>query len=344
MKLKPEALTGHLNQTLLALYYVSGDEPLLIQEAIANIAQTAQQQHFSERYSFIADANFDSDALQNLTHSGSLFGDRKRIEIKIPGKMPSELAEWITSLCERPLEDVIVIISSGKLDAASQKTAWYKAIDDIGAHIAIWPIEAHQLNGWLSARARRMSLSLEPAALALLSECVEGNLLAAAQWLEKLSLQAPNTPVTAAMMEQVLEDSSRYDVFELLAYTLRGNGNKAWHILQKLALEEDTTVIVWALAKEIRTVYQLQQQKSQVPLSVLFQQLHIWPKRQGDFEAALRRLSADRCLNALQQLAQIDSMIKGGIEGDPWMALANLVHTLCLSLNQNPVKMATHQL
>ncbi len=335
MKLKPEGLTGHLKQSLLPIYCVSGDEPLLIQEAVAAINQTAQSKNFTERHRFTTDSTFDIDTLHQLTQSGSLFGDQKRIEINVPGKLPAELAEFIIALSNRSIDDAVFILSTAKLDAAAQKTNWYKTIDQIGCHITVWPIEAKQLPGWLQARARNMNVQLDANALGVLSQCIEGNLLAAAQWLEKLSLQYPNTRITETMMTELMEDSSRYDVFEWVAQVLQGNGNKAWHILQKLQVDGEATLIVWALAKELRIIYQMQQQLGQhrqrMPLATLFQQFYIWPKRQPEFEAALRRISAARCLQTLQQLAKVDTMIKGGIADDPWMALANVISTLCAS-------------
>jgi DNA polymerase-3 subunit delta len=228
-------------------------------------------------------------------------------------------------LNERPIEDTVFILSTGKLDAAAQKTNWYKTIDQIGAHITVWPIEAKQLPGWLQARARVLNLQFDQSALIFLTQCVEGNLLAAAQWLEKLSIQYPHARITEPMIAALMEDSSRYDVFELISHIMQGNKNKAWHILQKLQIDGEATLIVWALAKELRVLYQLQQQKQRTPLNVLFQQFYIWPKRQPDVEAALRRISAPQCLQALQDLAKVDAMIKGGIAEDPWTALGNVI-------------------
>ena len=316
MKLKPESLSAHLKNTLLQVYCISGDEPLLTQEALDALRQACQNKGFSERHTFTVDTSFDISTVYGLTQSMSLFGDRKRIELKLPGKCPAELSDFLKQCSARPLDDTILILITSKLDGNAQKSAWYKAIDDIGAHIAVWPIETKQLPAWIQTRARQAHLQFDQNALLYLSECVEGNLLAAAQWIEKLSIQFPSTKITEAMVESILEDSSRYDVFELISCWLLGNQNKAWHILQKLQLDAEPTIIVWAMAKDIRTVYQMTQQK----------QVYIWPKRQGEFDAALRRFSPQKCQEILQQLAKVDAMIKGGISEDPWIAL----HDLCV--------------
>ncbi|MDH3993869.1 MAG: DNA polymerase III subunit delta, partial [Gammaproteobacteria bacterium] len=48
MRLYPEKLAGHLQQQLLPVYLVSGDEPLLLQECCDLIRQRARQQGCSD--------------------------------------------------------------------------------------------------------------------------------------------------------------------------------------------------------------------------------------------------------------------------------------------------------
>ena len=72
----------------------------------------------------------------------------------------------------------------GKLDAGSQKTTWFKQLEQKGAVIQIWPIERNQLPMWLAEKAKQRHLKCEATALSALASLVEGNLLAAMQALE----------------------------------------------------------------------------------------------------------------------------------------------------------------
>ena len=59
MKLSPAQLAKHLQGNLAPVYVISGDEPLLCQEACDAIRAACRQRDFSERQVFNAEANFD---------------------------------------------------------------------------------------------------------------------------------------------------------------------------------------------------------------------------------------------------------------------------------------------
>ena len=58
-KLRPEQLSQALSKQLAPIYLVSGDEPLLIQEACDAIRQAARNTGFSERELYHVDNNFE---------------------------------------------------------------------------------------------------------------------------------------------------------------------------------------------------------------------------------------------------------------------------------------------
>ena len=55
-----------------------------------------------------------------------------------------------------------------------------------------------------------------------LAERVEGNLLAAAQEIDKLALLADGQPLDVERMESLVADAARYDVFRLVEATFSG--------------------------------------------------------------------------------------------------------------------------
>ena len=59
MKVYPDKLVGDLKNSLRKLYIVSGDEPLLVQEATDLIRRALRAQGFLERELFHAEAGFD---------------------------------------------------------------------------------------------------------------------------------------------------------------------------------------------------------------------------------------------------------------------------------------------
>ncbi|MDX1736252.1 MAG: DNA polymerase III subunit delta, partial [Halioglobus sp.] len=183
MQLRPEQLAGHLQQKLLPVYLVFGDETLLIQECCDQVRARAPAQGCGERRVIEAAGNrFDWN---ELTHSGaemSLFAERKLIELRLPGGKPGK--DGSAALCaylDAATGDDVLLIVSGKIDRQSQNSKWYKALDKAGATVQVWPVKARELPRWMQGRLQAAGLSIESDALQLLCERVEGNLLAAVQ-------------------------------------------------------------------------------------------------------------------------------------------------------------------
>ena len=62
MRLYVNQLSGHLNQGLLPVYLLVGDEPLQLQEASDAIKRKASEQGFSERETYLVDNSFQWQA------------------------------------------------------------------------------------------------------------------------------------------------------------------------------------------------------------------------------------------------------------------------------------------
>ncbi|MCP3675934.1 MAG: DNA polymerase III subunit delta, partial [Gammaproteobacteria bacterium] len=82
MKLKIEQLSRHLSEYFLPVYLVSGDEPLLIQEASDQIRSVANQKGFSERELLYGDKG-DCDTLLSASETMSLFAEQKIYEFRL---------------------------------------------------------------------------------------------------------------------------------------------------------------------------------------------------------------------------------------------------------------------
>src|SRR5690606_34301519 len=147
MKLNPTQLGKHLQGGLAPVYVVSGDEPLLCQEAEDAIRAAARAQGVSERQVFHAEASFDWGLLYEAGASLSLFADKRLLELRIANGKPGDKGTAaILEYLARPPEDTLLLISLPRLDGATQKTKWAKALID-GPHsqfLQIWPVEVAQ--------------------------------------------------------------------------------------------------------------------------------------------------------------------------------------------------------
>src|SRR3990167_3875789 len=334
MKLNAAQLGKHLQGSLAPVYVVSGDEPLLCQEACDAIRSATRQQGFSERQVFNADASFDWGNLLQACASMSLFADKRLLELRLPSGKPGDKgAAALLEYLKRPADDTVLLISLPKLDGSAQKTKWGKALID-GADtqfLQIWPVDAHQLPQWIRQRLAQAGLSASAPAVEMIAVRVEGNLLAAASQIDV-------DPVHAAVA-----DGARFDVFGLIDAILNGEAAHALRMLDGLRGEGvEPPVILWALAREIRLLATIAQQYSQgIPLDKAFSSARppVWDKRRPLVSKALQRLSAARWAALLQDAQRIDAQIKGQAAGDPWSCLRMLTLSLCgqrLSLPGDP--------
>ena len=77
VKIPANQLSTHLRSSLLPCYLVSGDEPLLVQEATDAIRQKARESGMDSRELHVAEARFDWDELGSSAANLSLFADRR---------------------------------------------------------------------------------------------------------------------------------------------------------------------------------------------------------------------------------------------------------------------------
>ena len=333
MRLYPEKLADHLLQKLLPVYLVSGDEPLLLQECCDQIRQKARAENCNERE--IIEGGVSNFNWQDILHSASnmsLFADRKLIELRLPSGKPG--AEGSKALCEYldiASGDDVLLIVSGKIDKQSTNSKWYKALDKAGVTVQVWPVDAKNLPRWLQQRVRNAGMSIDDDALRLLCERLEGNLLAAVQEVEKLKLLAADSKITMQTVTEAVSDNARYNLFDMADNALKGNASVSLRMLYGLRAEgTEPPVVLWALVREIRTLYEAQLdcdsgQSTQQALS----SRRVWQNRMPLMQAALTRHNTHSLSLLLEQAARADGSIKGFADGKPWDNLSRLVITLC---------------
>lgn len=329
-RLRPEQLGAALKKQLLPLYVVTGDEALLVQEACDQIRKAARSQGFSERERFDADNNFDWGLLHNAAASLSLFADKKIIELHIGnGKPGAEGGKALQDYASRPADDNLLLVVLPKLDRNSQKAKWFGALENAGAVIQVWPVTGAQLPQWLAGRMAQAGLTAEPGAVDLLATRVEGNLLAAAQEIEKLKLLAPDGRVDAQLLANTVANSARYDVFGLVDKALLADAEGAVRNLHGLKGEgTEPLAVLWALAREIRTLLQVSQALQSSNFDWAAKQAGVWDARKSLVQNALKRLRAPELEALLRKANGIDRAVKGMRDAEPWDELLDLVLSL----------------
>ena len=260
MQLRIDQLSAQTQKPLLPIYLVSGDEPLQVMEAMDILRLAARKQGFATREILTVNKEFSWDQLNGAANSMSLFAEQRVLELRIDGGGPGkEGGQALVEYVARPADDAVLLIQMGKIDKRSQSAKWYKAIDAIGAISQIWPIKLAALPQWLQQRMRSRGLEVDRDALSLLAARVEGNLLAAAQEVEKLVLLYGSDGKVTLSLRQVTDavaNSARYSVYDLVDVACSGALAHSIKILNGLQQEGVApTLVLWALTNEIRNLY-----------------------------------------------------------------------------------------
>lgn len=330
-KLRPEQLGSALSKHLAPIYLVSGDEPLLIQEACDSIRRAARTAGFSERELYHCDTGFDWGQVLTAANSMSLFAEKKIIELRMPtGKPGDKGGKMLLEYAQSPAPDNLLLIITDKLDGATQKSKWFKAIEDAGVHVQVWPIGMAQLPRWIGQRLQHAGLQADSSAIELLASRIEGNLLAAAQEIEKLKLLTSDNIISYELMASAVADSARYDVFGLVDKALHGDARAAVKTLHGLKTEGTEPInILWALTRDIRSLVQISLAVAQGKhFDWAAKQAGVWDKRQPLIRAALQRLKPAQVQQLLRKANGIDKAIKGMRNAEPWDELLDLILNL----------------
>ena len=328
MNLNLTQLANHLQQGLKPVYLVSGDEPLLIQECCDMIRSTSKEQGFIEREVFDIDSRFKWDNVLNSLSSMSLFADRKLLELRFSSsKIGDEGSKGVQAIMDNLNPDTLILVSMPKIDKTTQKSKWFKAIDNIGISVQVWPVERNNLPRWIQGRLQERGLNASPDALQCLTDNVEGNLLAAQQEIEKLELLVGDKrTIDLETMTKLVSNSSRYTIFNLTDRCLAGDTDTALRTFNGLRAEgTEAPVMLWSLTRELRVLHRIQSAIAQgtSPFNAM-QSERIFQNRQNLIQNALNRLPLRKIEKMLVKARLIDQSIKGQANESPWLLLEQL--------------------
>ena len=328
MKFPARKLTDHLAHQLAPVYVVTGDEPLLVSEALKEIRVRARQDGFEQREHYVIERTFKWQELEASANNLSLFSNRRVIELRLPTPRPGDLgSRTLRALVERSDPDLILLIATTKLDAAAAKSVWIRCIEKHGVVVQVWPIDRPELPRWIAQRAATAGLNLTASAAELLADRVEGNLLAADQEIQKLVMSlGEGTADELAVLEEVASNA-RFDVFRLADAILSGDAGRAMRVLDGLRVEGIAPALVsWAISRDLCLLARLKVAAliGESEASSL-NRPEFRRQRQPLVRNALRRFELDQLTSLLVRASEVDNVVKGTLRGNPWDELIRLV-------------------
>ncbi len=338
MKLFPEKLAAHLDKGVDAIYLVAGPELLLVEESCDAIRRAARSADVAERVVIDADGRYDWSQFGSASDNLSLFATRRLIELRLPSGKPGReggaaLREWAAGQ-----HDDILLIKCQAWEMASEKTAWFRDVEKAGVFVPCWSIKPHRLPAWIRARMRSRGISADDAAAAFMADRLEGNLLAAAQEVERLALlYGRGSQLNLAQLKEAVADSARFDAFRLVELVMSGQAGASVRCIR--GLDDGATpmpLVVGALARELMQVEAFQALCRQMPAQRAMEKLKVWPSRRQGLESAAGRVGPARVRQALARLSDLDRMSKSNQRDEFWLNLERL----CVDLAGRPGRVA----
>jgi len=328
VKLTADKLKQQLSKGLSPIYFVTGDEPLLVGEVTDAIRTAARKQGYEERESHSADARFDWAALLGGLDNLSLFASRKIVEVRLTtGKPGREGGAALVELVANPPPDTLFIISSPRMDKRTAAAKWASALEKDAVRVDVKMPAPEQLPAWLTGRMRQAGLDCDAEGIEILAARIEGNLMAAQQEIGKLQLLVGEGRVTGDMVRRSVADGARFDVFQLADAAIGQDTGRAVRILYGLRKEGIAPALVsWALAREASLLVTLWTKLDQgTPPGRAMGEARIWSNRQPLFSRALASHDEGSIRELAARVALTDRIVKGAALGQPWNALLDLV-------------------
>ncbi len=331
MQLTTAQLDRHLaSDTLAPVYLVAGPEDLLRIEAVDALRARALALGYGEREVFDVEGGFDWNAVAGSLAAMSLFASRRVIEIRLPTTRPGkDGGKLIEDYCARPADDIVLLLVGGEW-SKKHEGAWTRAVERAGVLLPVWPLKPGERSGWLARRLRLRGISADPDAIALLAERVEGNLLAAAQEVDKLALlhrDGAGRPIDVASMQSLIADSARFDVFGLVEAAMAGDAPRALRVLAALRGEGEQVagLLPW-LATQLATLARLAEvADAGGNLGQAMLQAGIWESRQAAYRRLLGRARPLQLERLAAECGRVERIAKGRASGDAWLALERLL-------------------
>lgn len=322
MKLNAEDAGRHFAQHPLPfLTLIAGDELVLNLESLDAARARARADGFTERRRFDTGAGFKWSDVLTESQSLSLFAPKRLIEVHGEDKkLDKKSADVFAALAAAPDEHLRILLHLPALEKPLEQ-AWYKsAFQQDNLAVVSHALNPQTFVRQVDARLHAAHIDLTANAREHLLEYCQGNLLAAKQAIERLTVRAQGTVHEKELVE-MLSDAALFSVFAFADHLWRGEWLQAWRIAGKLQVEDSQQIILltWTLARDASLLLQLHdttQSGDQV-----FTAFRIYGNRKRAYGEAQRRFSPAALRTLLKLAARLDRLAKGVEKGDPWLVL-----------------------
>lgn len=328
MKVYPKDLERALRGELKPLYLVTGDELVQMRDISGKIRAHAASKGFRERQVRVIEPGFDWNGLPSLC-GPSLFGDPPLLDLRLlHGKPDTTARNFLRDWCEHPPGDSVLLLQTPRLDNRDLNAAWARAVDRAGVIVRVMPLDETETRRWLQRALRSRGLVLAAREQEFFLSCVEGNLLAAEQELDKIEILRGPGEVDLASLQELLGADARYGAVDLAQAMLEGRPARIASITRYMEREGIAPMAAYGyLIREVRQLLALGVQPQG------FERLFPFSRRDA-MKRLLARFPQKHFQALLQKFLSLERTLKGRGYEHPWDALTDA----CLACtDQDPI-------
>ncbi len=325
MQCYPHVLQQQLNSKIAPVYLLFGNESFLIEESATLIREKIRSQEV-DYYKINQSEQRDwLSSFKNTNGQSSLWSKGQCYEILFPAKISAGDVSCLTSLFEEDLPETYLILKIGSLTRQQQQAKWFTKIQQIGVTVPHWSIPLHAFSKWVSLRAASHGLQLTSDQLNNIVAHTEGNALAAAQEIERLTLYM----LDASSASSSLSQQSQYEVFDLIIAAVNQQSERLLKVL--VSLKEISAIplplLLWTLSSSLRAFLNCAYQPS-INHQRLFKQAGIRESVYAQYAQASQTIQPALCTELLSRLTKIDQNLKTGEETFAWEQITDILIAL----------------
>ncbi len=320
MKVYFNQLPAALEKGLAPIYLIVGDEPLQRMEAADLICAAARKQGIEERRLFAADDGFDWNGLRLASNNLALFSGRQLFDVCLMSNKAGG-GDFFKEFVAAPPADVLLMVRAPKIDG---RAAWVKKAAETGVVVQVYAKKPGEMKPWLRERMLKAGLKMEDRVIDIIIEHTEGNMLAAAQEVTKLSLLYPRQVISQEAALASVGDSARFSPYDLADAAIAGDVGRATAVLRGLKAENrPVALVLWGLAAQIRKLAALERRIAAGESADALLRGE-WRSKRGVLKKALDRRQGARWERLLFWCSEADKAAKGVGEDTEWNELLEL--------------------
>ena len=324
-ELKAKDVDSYLRRAPVhAIVLVYGPDRGLVSERASHIAKqsgVALDDPFSAVRLDATEIDADPPRLADEAATISMFGGKRLIWIK--GAGGPKFVSAVTSLCENPPQDALVLIEAGELkkDSALRKAA---EKSPRAVTMPCYPDEGRDVESLIDDMLNQHRLSIDLEARQWLKARLGGDRLASRSELEKLALYATGqNKITLEDARQSAGDVSALSIDAVIEAVMVGNAAAADAAFAKMvAGKQPSALVLTALIRQLQTLLPMREsmERDGQSISTLIGAMRppLFGPRKDFMERALGNWPAESIARALDRLqnATLEARRKSVLEDD----------------------------